>query len=354
MSLHKLLSTKAPPKILGFLPGAPGEVQSLVQDIGNKAEHIDVLKHCQDNDELAIDLKDEPLEFFGIDSRYFLQVFEPKAKTSSLKARRVHADDDNCNIALVNYQSNGLVQPGESVRMSYDTYFGPKDMSILQTYNDKLANTINLGFFGFIAKPLLAVIHGFYKFFGNYGLSIILLTVLLKILFYPLMKASAVSMHRMKKLNPQMNELKEKFKDDKARQQQELMKFMAANKVNPMKGCLPILPQIPVFFAFYQVLQMAIELRHAPFYGWIQDLSSMDPYFVTPLLMGVAMLVQQKLTPTTGMDKTQEKILMFMPIMFTAMMLTLPAGMTLYMLTNTVFGIMQQKWLYRKLDKLEA
>jgi YidC/Oxa1 family membrane protein insertase len=160
-------------------------------------------------------------------------------------------------------------------------------------------------------------------------------------------------MHKMKKLNPQMAAIKEKFKDDRARQQQELMKFMGANKINPMKGCLPVLPQIPVFFAFYQVLQTSISLRHASFGLWIQDLSAMDPYFVTPLLMGVAMFVQQKLTPTSGMDKTQEKILMLMPIMFTVMMLTLPAGLTLYMLTNTVIGIAQQKWLYHRLDRLE-
>jgi YidC/Oxa1 family membrane protein insertase len=121
-----------------------------------------------------------------------------------------------------------------------------------------------------------------------------------------------------------------------------------------MKGCLPILPQIPVFFAFYQVLQTSIQLRHAPFYGWIQDLAVMDPYLVTPLLMGVAMFIQQKLTPMTGMDKTQEKILMMMPIIFTVMMLTLPAGMTLYMLTNTVVGIAQQRWLNHKLDKANA
>ena len=150
------------------------------------------------------------------------------------------------------------------------------------------------------AKLLLKNLNWWHSFIPNYGVAIILLTLCLKLLFFPLVRASSISMHKMKKLNPQMNALREKWKDDKQRQQQELMKFMVANKINPMKGCLPILPQIPVFFAFYQVLQTSIELRHAPFYGWIQDLSAMDPFFVTPLLMGVAMFVQQKLTPTTG------------------------------------------------------
>ena len=228
---------------------------------------------------------------------------------------------------------------------------GPKDFEVLKDYDPKLQNSVDLGTFAVIARPLLVIIETFREWSGNYGIAIIMLTIVLKMLFYPLMRASSKSMHKMKQLNPQMTALKEKFKDDKPKQQQELMKFMAANKINPMKGCLPMLPQIPVFFAFYRVLQTSIQLRHAPFYGWIQDLSHMDPYFVTPILMGVAMLVQQRLTPTTGMDKTQEKIMMFMPVMFTVMMVTLPAGLTLYMLTNTTVGILQQRWLYHRLDK---
>ena len=132
-----------------------------------------------------------------------------------------------------------------------------------------------------------------------------------------------------------------------------MMKFMSENKMNPMKGCFPILPQIPVFFAFWQVLRTSIDLRHAEFMGWIVDLTAHDAYYVTPVLMGIAMFAQQKLTPTTGMDKTQEKVMMFIPIMFTIPMMTFPAGMTVYMLTNTLTSIAQQRWLYYKLDKQE-
>jgi YidC/Oxa1 family membrane protein insertase len=156
-------------------------------------------------------------------------------------------------------------------------------------------------------------------------------------------------MKRMQKFTPEINRIKEKYKDDKQAQQREMMQFLGKHKINPAKGCLPILPQIPVFIAFYNVLSQSIELRHAPFYGWIQDLSAQDPYYVTPLLLGVGMLIQQKLTPNPTMDKTQERIMMMMPIMFTFMMLTLPAGMVLYMITNTIVSILQQQWLNRHL-----
>ena len=161
-------------------------------------------------------------------------------------------------------------------------------------------------------------------------------------------------MKRMQKLQPEMKKIQEKFKDDPPTMQRELMKFMSTNKANPFQGCLPILPQIPVFIAFYNVLSQAIELRHAPFFGWIQDLSAADPYYITPILLAVAMFVQQKLTPTPGMDKTQERIMMMMPIVFSLMMLSLPAGMVLYMITNTIVSIAQQQWLNHRLKNVAA
>ncbi len=157
-------------------------------------------------------------------------------------------------------------------------------------------------------------------------------------------------MKKMQKLQPEMQKIREKHKDDPQAQQKELMQFMAANKINPAKGCLPILPQIPVFIAFYNVLSQSIELRHAPFFGWIHDLSAHDPYYISPVILGIGMFIQQKLTPNPSMDKTQEKIMLMLPIVFTAMMLSLPAGMVLYMITNTIVSIAQQRWLNRKLN----
>jgi YidC/Oxa1 family membrane protein insertase len=213
-----------------------------------------------------------------------------------------------------------------------------------------LEKTLDLGFFAKITHPLLSGLHFLNNLVRNWGLAIIILTLLLKLLFYPLTRQAAISMNKMKKLQPEMNKIREKYKDEPQKMQQEIMRFMSVHKVNPMKGCLPILPQIPVFFAFYRVLSTSIELRHAPFFGWIHDLSSADPFYITPLLLGVAMFLQQKLTPTAGLDKAQERIMMLLPIFFTVMMLTLPAGMVIYMLTNTIVSVAQQQWLNRRLQ----
>lgn len=346
------LRHKKTSSLMGFIPGVVTEKDHILYRADGSTETADLEATCKDSDRVG--LGSQPIAFFGIDRHYFLATLSPKAKSQSLRIEPTSNNADVCSLVMTSTDKQGFVEPGQTVLVEADGYFGPKDPDIMHASVPSLDNAVNTGIFGFLAKPLLAVIEGFHKATGNYGVAIILLTILLKVLFYPLMRASSVSMHKMKKLNPQMQALRDKFKDDRQRQQQELMKFMSANKMNPMQGCLPVLPQIPVFFAFYQVLQTSIQLRHAPFFFWIQDLSAMDPYIVTPLLMGVAMVVQQKLTPTTGMDKTQEKILMFMPVMFTVMMLTLPAGLTLYMLTNTVVGIAQQKWLYMKLDKSPA
>ena len=340
-------------KMLGIIPGSVTERDQIIRRTEGSLAVDDIEKYCQD-DKDPIKAENATVDFLGFDKHYFLNVLEPKAKTLSLVMEKVARTQTDCTLALVSYDKLGTIKPNETISVDYDGYFGPKDFAILADYNPKLEGAVDLGMFGFIARPLLSVIETFKRYTGNYGVAIILLTLTLKVLFYPLMKASSTSMFRMKKLNPQMNALREKWKDDKPRQQQELMKFMSANKINPMKGCLPILPTMPVFFALYRVLQTSIQLRHAPFYGWIGDLSAMDPYFVTPLLMGVAMFVQQRLTPNTGMDKTQEKIMMFMPVMFTFMMLTLPAGLTLYMLTNTVTGILQQRWLNYRLGGKDA
>ncbi len=338
---------------LSFIPGTVTMRNQAVYSADDKTEWVDIENYCKDSGE-PHSLKNAGVKYFGVDHHYFLTLVESLAKTSSLQLAHGVLDQRGCQVTFVSGDQQGNLPSGQSTTIEYHTYFGPKDLGILKAQDATLESAMHLGAFSFIGRPLLAAIEGFHRVVKNYGLAIVLLTICLKIVFYPLVKASSTSMHKMKKLNPQMQAIKDRFKDDKQRQQQELMKFMVSNKINPMKGCLPILPQIPVFFAFYQVLQSSIQLRHAPFFLWIHDLSSMDPYLVTPILMGCAMFVQQKLTPTTGMDKTQEKVMMFMPIMFTAMMLTLPAGLTLYMLTNTVIGIAQQKWLYYKLDKLDA
>jgi YidC/Oxa1 family membrane protein insertase len=176
----------------------------------------------------------------------------------------------------------------------------------------------------------------------NYGVAIILLTVLVRLLFYPLTLKSQKSMKAMQRLQPQIASLKEKYKDEPAKMQQEQMALFKTHKVNPMGGCLPMLVQLPVFIALYAVLGNSIELFQAPFFGWIQDLSTKDPYYIYPVLMGVSMFVQQKLTPAVGMDPAQQKVMMFMPVLFSGMMINLPSGLTMYIFVSTLLGIFQQ------------
>jgi YidC/Oxa1 family membrane protein insertase len=320
-----------------------------VSQVQGSENFVDVEKFC--NDSHVESGQDRALDFIGFDTHYFLTAFTPKENFDyyAEKSRAAASTAGVCTITLSLAKPALQVQPNQSIEYSFKSYFGPKDVDLLTEVNAKLKSTVGLGWLDMIAHPLLLAIKGFYKYLGNYGLAIILLTLLLKVLFYPLTRKAAESTVKMKKYNPQMAEIREKYKGDQMRIQQEMMKFMQTHQINPMKGCLPILPQIPVFFALFRVLSASIELRHAPFYGWIQDLSVHDPYYITPIILGGLMFVQQKMTPMTGMDKTQEKIMLFMPILFTVMMLTLPSGLVLYMLTNTLTSILQQQWLNKKL-----
>jgi YidC/Oxa1 family membrane protein insertase len=333
-----------------FLPGSPDAMPMLLSSVSDKTERTDIEKHCESEDRAAaVSLTNAGIQFFGSDNHYFQKVFLPEAKTMNLavgKAGPIAAD--HCPILTVASQPQGLIAPGQSAVLKFRSWFGPKSMDAMQAFAPELVGSIDLGWFGFLAKPLFRVTQKAEALTGNWGIAIILVTLLLKILFFPLNRQASISMKKMNQLKPDMDRIREKFKDDKATQQQEIMKFMSANKINPMKGCMPVLPQIPVFFAFYRILSTSIELRHAPFMGWIQDLSSADPYYVTPLLLGVAQFIQQKLTPTVGMDKAQERMMLMLPIVFTGMMLSLPSGMVLYMLANTIVSIGQQRWLNRR------
>ncbi len=243
------------------------------------------------------------------------------------------------------------LQPGETRSCMFSLYLGPKDVDILQQQGSHLEKTVVFGWFDVIARPLLVTLKFFYRYMGNYGLAIILLTIIIKILFWPLTHKSFESMKSMQKIQPELAQLKEKYKDNKeefARQQLSLYKKY---KVNPLSGCLPTLIQIPVFIALYNALMYAIELRHAPFISfWINDLSDKDPTYVAPVVMGLSMLIQQKMTPTS-VDPAQAKMMMFMPIVFTVMFLSFPSGLVIYWLVNNVISIAQQVYINRKLTE---
>jgi YidC/Oxa1 family membrane protein insertase len=218
-----------------------------------------------------------------------------------------------------------------------------------------LDEALNYGWFTFLAKPLVSGLKFFYSYAGNYGVAIIILTILVKLLFWPLSQKSYKSMEQMKKLQPMVQKIKEKYGDDRQRMNQEVMELYKTYKVNPAGGCLPMLLQIPVFLGLYQGLLNAIELRHAPFIAhlpftdivWLADLSAKDPFYITPVVMGATMLLQQRLTPAPA-DPTQAKIMMFMPVVFTFMFLNFPAGLVVYWLVNNVLSIGQQWWMLRK------
>jgi len=238
------------------------------------------------------------------------------------------------------YNVQAHEQEGKA-RFSYLLYMGPKDQEVLAASEHALGESIDLGWFGFIAEPLLVVLKFFYKYTHNYGIAIILLTIIIKILFHPLTRKQYDSMKELQKLQPKMKDIREKFKNDKEKMNKEIMDLYRTHKINPLGGCWPVLIQIPVFFALYRALLSSIELRHAPFLFWIQDLSAKDPCYITPIIMGATMFLQQRMTPTAG-DPAQQRMMMFMPIIFTFLFLSFPSGLVLYWLVNNVITIGQQ------------
>ena len=242
---------------------------------------------------------------------------------------------------------------------AYTMYFGPKKLQILQTAGHDLDQAVNYGWFDVLAKPMLWLLNFFYQYIGNYGIAIILVTVLIKLTFWPITQKGMKSMKNMQKLQPKISKLKEKFRDDPAKMNQEMMGLYKTYKVNPVGGCLPMLIQIPFFFALYRVLMAAIELRHAPFMLWINDLSAPDrlgigvdiPYLhgipILTLLMGASMYLQQKMSPTTA-DPAQARIMQFLPVIFTFMFINFASGLVLYWFINNLLSILQQQLINRQ------
>jgi YidC/Oxa1 family membrane protein insertase len=280
------------------------------------------------------------INWIGYTSKYFLAAIMPQEQTAVSNTTGV-IEKPKATIV-----ETGMKMEGAG---NFRVFIGPKEFDYLKRFNLQLDKSVDFGWFGIIARPLVQLLKFFNRYLHNYGLAIILVTVLIKLVFYPLSQKSYQSMSKMKAIQPKIAKMKEKFKDDKARQQKEMMDLYRTYKVNPFGGCLPIVVQIPVFFGLYRGLMVAIELRHAPFFWWIQDLAAKDPYYITPILMGVTMFLQQKMSPTTG-DAMQAKMMLFMPIIFTFMFLNFPAGLVLYWLVNNILSIAQQYMVMRKAE----
>ena len=222
-------------------------------------------------------------------------------------------------------------------------FIGPKDVSYMRVLDPSLTEAIDYGWFSFMSVPMLELMKFFYSAIPNYGIAILILTLLVRLIMFPLQHKAMKSMKRMQDLQPHLKALQEKYKGDKEKLNKEMLQFMKTHKMNPMSGCLPMLIQLPVFIALYKVLGNSVELYRSPFMFWITDLSVKDHYYILPLLMGIMMFVQQKMTPNPTMDPTQAKIMLYMmPIIFTVMMLSLPSGLTLYIMFSTLLGIIQQ------------
>lgn len=295
-------------------------------------------------------LRDKGVQWGAVQDNFFILAAAPEAGDLSLKANH------EAGVFRAALEKAGLeLLPGVERNVSCAWYLGPKVAGYLEPAPNNLVSIITYGWTDFLAKPLLTLLNWLFAFSGNWGVAIILMTVLLKIVLWPLSQKSYKSMNQMKKIQPLMARIREQHKDDRQQMNQEMMRLYKTYKVNPMGGCLPMVVQLPVFIGLYQALLGAIELRHAAFIShlpftdmiWLADLSAKDPYYITPLIMGATMFLQQKLTPAPG-DPTQAKIMLFMPVIFTFLFLNFPSGLVVYWLVNNVLSIAQQWWQMRK------
>jgi YidC/Oxa1 family membrane protein insertase len=281
----------------------------------------------------------------GFESKYFIAAVIPQNPTlTSLAVAK-----DGRDMVSVSLQGPKILVPGgQADSFIYTLFIGPKDYSILKVQNVHLENAIDFGsWLKWLAMPLLILLKWLYQYVHNYGIAIIILTILIKLIFWPLGNKSYESMKKMQKLQPKMKELQEKYKGDRQKLSQETMALYRTHKINPMSGCLPMLIQIPVFFGLYKTLLYAIELRHSPFFWWIQDLSEKDPYYITPIIMGGTMWLQQKMTPVGG-DPMQQKVMLWMPVIFTFLFLSFPSGLVIYWLFNNIISIGQQYYINKR------
>jgi YidC/Oxa1 family membrane protein insertase len=288
------------------------------------------------------------VRYGGVDDQYFLAAALTGGKHARIEYAPLTVKTDDGDRHIIDYR----------VRVAGDgplTFFvGPKEFDLLQRADTELTRTINLGIFGFLATPLLKALKWINEYIGNFGWSIILLTILINLVLFPLRHKSAVSMRKMQQIQPQVKAIQDRYAKlkvtDPARQKmnQELMELYKAKGANPASGCLPMVLTFPVLFAFYAFLSQAIELRGAPWILWIHDLSRHDPYYVTPLLMGASQFIQTRMMPATG-DPQQQKMMMFMPLMFMVFFLWAPSGLVLYWLCSNLWTIGQQYFTNRLL-----
>jgi len=278
---------------------------------------------------------------------YFVSAWLPSDKVAREYAVEKRTDGIYAARALI---AAGSIAPGASASVAVPLYVGPQEQNRLVAVAPGFDLVVDYGWLTIIAWPLFWLLEKFHGLSGNWGVAIILLTVLIKIVFFPLSAASYKSMAKMKLITPRMTKIREMYEHDRNKMNQAMMELYKTEKINPLGGCFPILVQIPVFIALYWVLLAAIELRHAPFVLWIQDLSALDPYYVLPILMTLTMIIQTRLNPVPP-DPVQAKVMQFMPFVFSIFFFFFPAGLVLYWLINNILSILQQWQIQRMFDR---
>ena len=291
----------------------------------------------------------------AMEQHYFVTAWLPPANDAETFSTAVIKDQDGPRYLIRDMGPSITVAPGQQCTSAARLYVGPKLREKLASIAPGLELTLDYGMFSIVASPLHWILNQLHKFSGNWGFAIILLVLLINVAIYKLSEAQYVSAARMRKLKPRMDALKERYGDDKQKMQQAMMELYKKEKINPVAGCLPILVTIPIFFALYTVLRESVELRQAPFIGWIHDLSAADPYFVLPAIYVLVMLATQWMMPQQpGMDPTQAKMMKFMPLMFAVMFAFFPAGLVVYYIVNGLCRLAQQWWVTRRIDRAEA
>ncbi|MDH5753018.1 MAG: membrane protein insertase YidC [Deltaproteobacteria bacterium] len=304
------------------------------------------------NTETADDIEGQvqvPLpEWLGISDTYFLSAVQPRSRISHgfYESSQEKSGEEKIWVATYGVELPQVaLQPGKMIESDFQMYLGPKQADEMARFGSRLEESLNLTL-DFLARPMLALMNWFQSIVGNWGIAIILLTVVVRVLLFPFTYKGMISMKRMQKIQPKFKAIREKFKNDKERLNKEVMLLYRKHRVNPLGGCLPIALQIPVFFALYSALMGAIELRHTSFFGWMTDLSAKDGLYVMPLLMGASMYYQMKLSPSSP-DPTQARIMQWMPVLFTFFMFQFPSGLVLYWLTSNLLSILQQYLINR-------
>lgn len=320
------------------------EHQELIVDIGQKVERVNLTSQTEKYAQ-----KFSLVKLVGFGSQYFSTAILDKSVLSPELSVESPVDSGDI-LSFLKYSPSS----SSDIELSFLSFAGPKSHRMLKAIDPAMVELINFGMFKAIAEVLLYVLKWLFQILQNWGIAIIALTVLVRLLVLPFNIASYKSMKKMQKIQPLLQSIRERYKEDAQTMQRETMALMKQHKVNPLGGCLPMLLQLPIFFALYQVLGQSVELYMAPFMGWIHDLSIKDPFYVLPILMSIAMWAQQKLTPNPGMDPTQAKIMQYLPLVFCLFMISLPAGLTLYILISTVFGVVQQQLFMRDKNSQKA